>query len=307
MATTTTPSTTPPVSAGGSPRTLAAPAGSWFDGPLRILPYVVLVLFTLPIVLLYAWLAYSSFFPRTEGLWPVGDFTLENWRFLWAPETVEQLANKPPVIPLTINTLVFSLATAAVVLLVSSMAGYALSRLHFPGRRTFLGSVLLLHSFPVVTLLIAVFMVLRQLGLYDRLLGVILVKAAFELPLGIWIMKGFFDTIPWELEMAALVDGAGRFTTWWRVVMPLVRPGLLALGLLAFVSGWNEFFLPFVFMPSGSQATLSQLVRALLGEGRFVDYGVLTAVGLYYVAPVLLLFLFAQDQLMRIYGGGVKG
>ncbi len=272
-----------------------------------LIPYVVLILFTLPIVVLYAWLTYSSFFPRMEGLRPVGGFTLENWRFLWAPEAVEQLRNKPPIIPLTINTLLFATSTALVVLLVSSMAGYALSRLNFPGRRTFLGGVLLLHAFPAVTLLIATFVVLRQLGLYDTLLGVILVKAAFELPLGIWIMKGFFDTVPWELEMAALVDGAGRITTWWRVVMPLVRPGLLALGLLAFVTGWNEFLLPFIFMPSGTQATLSQLVRALLGEGRFVDYGLLTAVGLYYVAPVLLLFLFAQEHLMKIYGGGVKG
>jgi inositol-phosphate transport system permease protein len=276
-------------------------------GVSSALPYAVLVIFTLPILILYCWLAFSSFFTRMEGLRPAGAFTLENWRFLWAPETVEQLANKPPIIPLTINTLVFSLATTAVVLLVSSMAGYALSRLHFPGRRAFLGSVLLLHSFPSVTLLIATFIVLRQIGLYDRLLGVILVKAAFEIPLGIWIMKGFFDTVPWELEMAALVDGAGRITTWWRIVMPLVRPGLLALGLLAFVSGWNEFLLPFVFMPSGSQATLSLLVRALLGEGRFVDYGLLTAVGLYYVLPIMILFLFAQDHLMKVYGGGVKG
>ena len=272
-----------------------------------LVPYVVLILFTLPIVVLYAWLTYSSFFPRMEGLRPVGGFTLENWRFLWAPETVEQLRNKPPIIPLTINTFLFAISSALVVLLVSSMAGYALSRLNFPGRRTILGGVLLLHAFPSVTLLIATFIVLRQLGLYDTLLGVILVKAAFELPLGIWLMKGFFDTVPWELEMAALVDGAGRITTWWRIVMPLVRPGLLALGLLAFVTGWNEFLLPFVFMPSGTQATLSQLVRALLGEGRFVDYGLLTAVGLYYVAPVLLLFLFAQEHLMKIYGGGVKG
>ena len=272
-----------------------------------LVPYVVLALFTLPIVVLYAWLTYSSFFPRMEGLRPVGGFTLENWRFLWAPETVEQLRNKPPIIPLTINTLLFAASTAIVVLLISSMAGYALSRLNFPGRRTFLGGVLLLHAFPSVTLLIATFIVLRQLGLYDNLLGVILVKAAFELPLGIWLMKGFFDTVPWELEMAALVDGAGRITTWWRIVMPQVRPGLLALGLLAFVTGWNEFLLPFIFMPSGTQATLSQLVRSLLGEGRFVDYGLLTAVGLYYVAPVLLLFLFAQEHLMRIYGGGVKG
>jgi inositol-phosphate transport system permease protein len=292
-----------------SPTRLSGPTNraAWSQGLARVVPYVVLLFFTLPILVLYAWLAFSSFFTRMEGLWPAGPFTLENWRFLWAPETVEALNNKPPIIPLTINTLVFSLATAAVVLLISSMAGYALSRLNFPGRRTLLGSVLLLHSFPSVTLLIATFIVVRQLGLYDQLLGVILVKAAFELPLGIWIMKGFFDTIPWELEMAALVDGAGRITTWWRIVMPLVRPGLLALGLLAFVSGWNEFLLPFIFMPSGSQATLSMLVRALLGEGRFVDYGLLTAVGLYYVLPVMLLFLFAQDQLMKIYGGGVKG
>ena len=271
------------------------------------IPYAVLLAFTLPILILYGWLLYGSFFPRIEGLRPVGAFTLENWRFLWAPETVEALRFKAPIIPLTINTFVFALSTSLVVLFVSSMAGYALSRIRFPGRRTFLAGVLLLHSFPSVTLLIATFLVLRQLRLYDQLLGVILVKTAFELPFGVWIMKGFFDTVPWDLEMAALVDGAGRLRTWWRVVMPLVKPGLLALGLLSFVSGWNEFLLPFVFMPSGTQQTLSVVLRAILNEGRFVDYGLLTAVGLYYVAPILLLFFFAQDRLMKIYAGGVKG
>jgi inositol-phosphate transport system permease protein len=271
-----------------------------------LLPGVALLLASLPILVLFGWLIYSSFFPRVEGLRPVGDFTFDNWRFLWAPETVPQLGGRS-VIPLTLNTLVFAGAVALIVVLLSSMAGYALSRLSFPGRRTFLAGVLLLHSFPSVTLLIATFIVLRALGLYDKLIGVILVKAAFELPFGVWIMKGFFDTIPWDLEMAALVDGAGRVGTWWRVMLPLVRPGLLALGLLSFVQGWNEFLLPFVFMPSGSQETLSTLVRSILGEGRFVDYGVLTAVGLYYVLPILILFFVAQDRLMRIYGGGLKG
>jgi len=285
--------------------TLPAPRAPF--RPQVLIPYAVLVLATLPILVLYVWLTYSSFFPGVEGLRPVGDLTLENWRFLWDPGSVVQLRNKPAIIPLTINTFLFAISTAVVVVLISSMAGYALSRLPFPGRRMFLGGVLLLHSFPSVTLLIATFIVLRQLGLYDRLLGVILVKAAFELPFGIWIMKGFFDTVPWELEMAALVDGASRLRTWWSVVMPLVKPGLLALGILTFVQGWNEFILPFVFMPSGSSQTLSTFVRAILGEGRFVDYGLLTAVGLYYVAPVLVLFVVAQDQLMRVYAGGVKG
>ncbi|MGH2499824.1 MAG: carbohydrate ABC transporter permease [Candidatus Limnocylindria bacterium] len=274
---------------------------------LGMAPYAILAVATLPILVLYVWLLYSSVFPRVEGLTPIGGLTLENWRFLWDPLAVPQMRNRPAIIPLTINTFIFAAATSLVVILVSSMAGYALSRLKFRGRRMFLGGILLLHSFPSVTLLIAIFVVLRSLGLYDRLLGVILVKAAFELPFGIWIMKGFFDTIPWDLEMSALVDGAGRLRTWWQVMLPLVKPGLLALGILSFVQGWNEFLLPFVFMPSGTQQTLSTLVRGILGEGRFVDYGLLTAVGLYYVAPVLVLFAVAQEQLMRIYAGGVKG
>jgi inositol-phosphate transport system permease protein len=281
------------------------PSGGRFS-ILGLVPYVVLALVSLPLIILFGWLIYSSFFPRVEGLVPIGGFTLDNWRFLWNPNSVEQLAGRS-IWALTFNTFVFAIAVSLMVVLISSMAGYALSRLAFPGRRTFLSGVLLLHSFPSVTLLIATFIVLRSIGLFDQLVGVILVKAAFEIPFGVWIMKGFFDTVPWELEMAALVDGAGRVKTWWRVMMPLVKPGILALGLLSFVTGWNEFLLPFVFMPSGSQETLSTLVRSILGEGRFVDYGLLTAVGLYYVAPILVVFFFAQDRLMRIYGGGVKG
>jgi inositol-phosphate transport system permease protein len=271
------------------------------------LPYVVLALATLPILVLYVWLFYSSFFPRIEGFTPIGGFTVENWRFLWDPQSVPQMRNRPPILPLTVNTFLFAAATSLLGLLISSMAGYALSRLRFRGRRMFLGGILLLHSFPSVTLLIALFVVLRALGLYDKLIGVILVQSALSLPFGVWIMKGFFDNIPWDLEMSALVDGAGRLRTWWRIMLPLVKPGLLALGILLFVEGWNQFLLPFVFMPSGSQQTLSTLVRGILGEGRFVDYGLLSAVGLYYILPVLVLFVLAQEQLMRIYAGGVKG
>jgi len=281
------------------------PSGGRFS-VLGLVPYLVLAVVSLPLMILFGWLLYSSFFPRVEGLVPIGDFSFDNWRFLWSPNSVPQLAGRS-IWALTFNTFIFAISVALTVVLISSMAGYALSRLAFPGRRTFLSGVLILHSFPSVTLLIATFIVLRSIGLFDQLLGVILVKAAFEIPFGVWIMKGFFDTVPWELEMAALVDGAGRVRTWWRVLMPLVKPGILALGLLSFVTGWNEFLLPFVFMPSGSQETLSTLVRSILGEGRFVDYGLLTAVGLYYVAPILVLFVLAQDRLMRIYGGGVKG
>ncbi|TMB79150.1 MAG: carbohydrate ABC transporter permease [Chloroflexi bacterium] len=289
---------------------MAAAVAERAPGTLRwssLVPYAVLALWTLPIIVLYVWLFYSSFFPRIEGFRPIGGFTFDNWRFLWDPQSVPQMRNRPAILPLTLNTFIFAATTSAVGLLISSMAGYAFSRLRFKGRRLMLGGVLLLHSFPSVTLLIALFIVLRTLGLYDKFVGVILVQTAFALPFGIWIMKGFFDNVPWDLEMSALVDGAGRFRTWLRIMLPLVKPGLLALAVLLFVEGWNQFLLPFVFMPSGSQQTLSTLVKGILGEGRFVDYGLLTAVGLYYIAPVLILFVLAQDQLMRIYAGGVKG
>ncbi len=289
---------------------MAAAVAERAPGTLRwssLVPYAVLALWTLPIIVLYVWLFYSSFFPRIEGFRPIGAFTFDNWRFLWDPQSVPQMRNRPAILPLTLNTFIFAATTSAVGLLISSMAGYAFSRLRFKGRRLMLGGVLLLHSFPSVTLLIALFIVLRTLGLYDKFVGVILVQTAFALPFGIWIMKGFFDNVPWDLEMSALVDGAGRFRTWLRIMLPLVKPGLLALAVLLFVEGWNQFLLPFVFMPSGSQQTLSTLVKGILGEGRFVDYGLLTAVGLYYIAPVLILFVLAQDQLMRIYAGGVKG
>lgn len=166
---------------------------------------------------------------------------------------------------------------------------------------------IVLHAFPSVTLLIAIFFVLRTLGLYDRLLGVILVKVALELPLGIWLMKGFFDTVSWDVEMAALVDGCSRFRIWLRIMLPLIKPGIAALAIFAFISGWNEFLLPYIFLPTSTNQTLSVFLQGLSGDIGRVDYGLLTAVGLFYALPTLLFFIFTQRYLLRIYSGGVKG
>ena len=152
-------------------------------------------------------------------------FTLKHWDFLWAT-----LPGRPNIWRVALNTLIFAAASSAIVLSVSSTAGYVLSRLNVPFRGFFLAGVMVLHAFPSVTLIIAIFLVLQMVGLYNSLAGVILVKAALDLPLGIWIMKGFYDTVPWEIEMAGIQDGASRFTVWRRLVLPQVRPALLALG-----------------------------------------------------------------------------
>ena len=267
----------------------------------QLLIIAIIVLICLPLIVMYIWLLESAFAKQTYGIVPSG-FTLANWRFFW-----EGFKNMPSIWRITLNTLIFAVVVMVLEVLIASLTGYALSRMKFPGRRIFLSLTLVLHAFPAVTLLIAIFYVLLMLGLYDRLLGVILVKAALELPLGIWIMKGFFDNISWDMEMSALIDGCSRLRTWWEVLLPNIRPGIAALAIFAFLSGWSEFLLPFIYTTSFDNFTLSVLLKRLVGDFRFVDYGLLTAVGLYYMLPVLLFFIFTQEYLLNIYAGGTKG
>jgi inositol-phosphate transport system permease protein len=167
--------------------------------------------------------------------------------------------------------------------------------------------VLLLHSFPSVTLIISIFLMLRMIGLYDTLIGVILVKAALELPFGIWIMKGFYDTVPWEIEMAGLQDGANRFQVWHKLVLPQIMPGVAALAIFSFMAGWSEFVLPLILAPSSDTQLLSVYLASLMIDDYLSDFGLFKAVGLFYIIPVMIFYFFTQDKLMNIYGGGTKG
>jgi inositol-phosphate transport system permease protein len=262
----------------------------------------LLLLLSLPILAGYAWLLVSSFNQRVHGLVPVGGWSLDNWHFLW-----ERVGRRPPIWTVMINTLLLAGGVAVLVVSVSSMAAYAISRLHFPGRGVMLGLVLVLHAFPAVSLLIASYFVLVKLGLFDTLLGVILVMAAFLMPLGVWLLKGFFDGLSWEMEMAALVDGASRWTIFFRLALPLVAPGLFALATFSFLVAWGEFILPYTFIVSGRTWTFSIYLQSLIGDTEMANYGRLGAVGLFYMLPAVAVFLLGQRYLLTMYSGGSKG
>ena len=166
---------------------------------------------------------------------------------------------------------------------------------------------MVLHAFPTVTLLIAIFLILQMVGLYNTLTGVILVKASLELPFGIWIMKGFYDTVPWEIEMAGIQDGASRFQVWIQLVLPQVKPGIFSLGIFSFLAGWSEFILPLVLAPSNDVQVLSVYLSSLIFDETNFDMGLFKSIGLFYVIPVIILFLFFQNKLMNIYSGGTQG
>jgi inositol-phosphate transport system permease protein len=267
------------------------------------LPVIALLtLLSLPLVVMYAYLFIDTISNSEGGSLVPSEFTLEHWRFLW-----ETRPGKPNIWLVTLNTVIFTCSITAVTLTVSSMAGYVLSRLNVPARGFFLAGVMVLHAFPSVTLIIAIFIVLQYLGLYNSLIGVILVKAAIDLPLGIWLMKGFYDTVPWEIEMAGVVDGASRFTVWRRLVLPQIKPAVMALGLFSFLSGWSEFILPQVLAPGARVQVLSVYLAGLIADDNNFDFGTFKAVGVFYVVPVLILYAFFQKHLMNIYGGGTKG
>jgi inositol-phosphate transport system permease protein len=269
----------------------------------RVWPVVLaLSIVSAPLVLMYVYLFVDTLTNTTPGSLIPHEFTLKHWAFLWTT-----LSGRPNIWRVALNTLVFATASSAIVLSVSSTAGYVLSRLNVPFRGFFLAGVMVLHAFPSVTLIVAIFLVLQMVGLYNSLAGVILVKAALDLPLGIWIMKGFYDTVPWEIEMAGIQDGASRFTVWRRLVLPQVRPALLALGLFAFLSGWSEYILPQVLSPGNQVQVLSVYLAGLIADDNNFDMALFKSVGVFYVIPVAVLFLFFQKHLMNIYGGGTKG
>ncbi len=269
-------------------------------------PYIALGLSVIPILVGYAWLLLATFTRRTEGLKPVGGFTLENWDFLDDSEI--WLATR--------NSFIVAMLTVIIVTSVSASCGYALSRISFPGRRVLLSGTMMLHAFRPEMLIVGTFQVLlfaggvpligQYIG-FNTMGGVALTLVTIELPLGIWLMKGFMDGISWEVERAALIDGASRFRVFWQILFPQVRPGLAAIGILMFIQGWNAYLIPQTFTIGTKVTTLSVFLNQFSGDTSFQSWNRVAALGMFQLVPVLIFFLFTQQRLMQALGSGVKG
>lgn len=278
----------------------------------RRFAYGFLILSITPILIGYTWLVIATISTRTEGLLPrnaqggIGGFTLRNWDFV----TDSAIWNA------MLNSLLIAVAMVIGVGIASTAGGYALSRMKFAGRKGFLSMTLVLHAFKAEMLLIAIFFVLRFLGDipiignyigFNTVGGVALVMIALELPLGIWLMKGFFDNLPWDMERAALIDGASRFRVWWQIMLPQVRPGLAALSLFTFIAGWNAYLVPFTFTVGTKVANMPVFLNQLISDTAPTNWNAVAAVGLFQMIPLLIFFIFTQELLLNIYAGGSKG
>ena len=260
----------------------------------------------------YAWVIIATFSYRTEGLKPVdadgnfGGFTLENWSFL----------SDPVVWGATLNSFAIAIVMVIGVGLVSTLMGYALSRMNFGGRKGLLGMIIVLQAFRAEMLLIAIFQVLvfiAGIPLFGGVIGfntvggVALVMVALQLPLGIWLMKGFFDNISWDMERAALIDGASRFRVWWEIIIPLIKPGIAALAIFSFITGWSNYLIAATFTIGTKVSTLPVFLNQFSGDTSLASWNTVAALGLFTMIPVMIFFIFTQESLLSIYGGGSKG
>jgi len=205
------------------------------------------------------------------------------------------------------NSLIVSLATAAVGLALSTIAAYALSRWDFPGKDRSMSAFLVTQMFPGVVMLIPLYILLSKLGMLNQLGGLVLVYATTSVPFSVWTLKGYFDTIPRELEEAALLDGCTRMQTFFWVILPLARPALAVTGLFSFMTAWNEFILAATLMTNEQSYTLPVVLQSYVGDfdaawGHFAAGAILVSL------PVMLLFFLLQKQLVEgLTAGGVKG
>jgi multiple sugar transport system permease protein len=204
------------------------------------------------------------------------------------------------------NSLIVSTLTTVLSVLVAVPAAYAFSRFSFPGRNFLFFSVLLRNMFPAVIFLVPLFILMRFLGLVNTHGALVLTYMTFGLPLAIWLLKGFYDNIPIQLEQAARIDGATRFQAFVLVVMPLSVPGIIATAIYSFIGAWNEYIYAYTFISRNDQLTLPVGVQRFFSE-HTTDFPGLMAASFIMSVPVVILFLVLQKFFVRaLTEGAVK-
>ena len=206
------------------------------------------------------------------------------------------------------NSLLVTIVTVVLASVVSLLAAVAVARFKFRFRASFLIMLLIVQMLPAQALVIPLFIDFRGLGLLDSLFGLILIYSAQALPLSIWLLRNFVAAVPKDLEEAAAIDGAGPVRVFWRILFPLVAPGLVATSIFSFITAWNEFIFALTFLGTDQgKYTLPIYVQYFFGRGS-ADWGGIMAASTLYTIPVMVFFLFVQRRMVGgLVAGAVKG
>lgn len=268
-----------------------------------ILTYAVLVTMTVFCLGPIFWMLLTSVKNETDIVtshmqYIPRSITFGNYRAIWTQ------SNFPVLIT---NSLIVTAITVAICVSTGTLAAYAFSRSSFKGREKLMIGYLLVRMFPAVMVIIPLFVVMRTVGLVDSRFGLALAYTSFLLPLFVWMLKGFFDAAPKELESAARVDGSTRLGAMVRIILPLTRNGLIASSVFIAIAAWNEFI--FALMLTTGQGSRTWPVGLQLMVGEFqLPWGVLAAGGILSILPVVILFAIVQRAMVQgLTAGAVKG
>ncbi|MEU0563151.1 ABC transporter permease subunit [Dactylosporangium sp. NPDC006015] len=249
------------------------------------------------------WIAVTAFKSEDQIVMHNSDL----WPTPWTLQQFGDLFTNQPFGRWYLNTVLVSLTSTVAALLCAALAGYALARLRFRGAQSFTVTVLLTYVMPGALLFIPLYQLLIGVRLNDSLWSLVLTYPTFTLPFATWLLTGYFSSIPTELEEAALVDGCTRLQAFRRVMLPLAKPGLLAVGLFTLTNAWNEFLFAFVFLTKDEYKTLPVGMQAMI-TGDVVPQGQLAAASLLVSIPVVLMYAFGQRFLTEgLTAGAVKG
>ncbi|WP_116953467.1 carbohydrate ABC transporter permease [Jiangella endophytica] len=262
---------------------------------LRItLPLVVFLVLTL---VPFYWMILYAFRPRgSNSLLPV-PFTLDNFVYVWNTVGYDVYFR---------NSVIVALISMALTTVVSVAGGYAIARYRFAGRPALMVALLCTQFIPGAMLLIPLYSIFNSLGLVNNLWSLIIANVVFELPLTVILMSSFIQKIPFELEEAAMVDGCSRLRGFLAVILPQLRPALVAIGSFTFIGAWNSFLFALMFLSTQELFTIPVGLSYTVGEDS-INYGVMAAGGLVAAVPVVVIFGFIQKFLVQGISGAVKG
>jgi multiple sugar transport system permease protein len=266
--------------------------------------YVTLTVLALFCTVPFLWLFFAAFDAHaTPYLQFPSQLTFQNIVHMFTESGAWQLL---------LNSMIMAGGAVIVVTFTCTLAGYSLSRLRFPGKRALMLGILLCRLVPPTATIVPLFSLFlfldRFVQMTDSYQGMILVLAGYQVPLVLWILKEFFDTVPITLEEAAWIDGANRFTSAWRIVFPLALPGVAAAALFAFIGAWSEFLIPLILISSPDKEPLSIGIFRAYQNNYIVDWGQFAGLSLLYMLPAVVFFLIARRFLIRsVLAGSMAG
>ena len=278
----------------------------------RAAVYALLAIIALWLVGPFVWLFVTSVsYQRNLLARPLAfvppEVTLDNYRMVLGMIRFHAEGQAAKILPSMLNSLIVAAAVTIVNLIIGTTAGYAYARFRVPLKTFSLFALLFTRMLPTVVLIPAYFLLFKALGLQNTLTGLVLAYCSFTLPFTVWIMKAYFETIPTDLDKSALVDGCNRLQAYYRVVLPVSGPGLVASGAFTFMLCWNEFIVAQILNTKLGTTTLPPVIAGMNGQIN-IDYSVIAASGFLAALPAVLLVLGFQKYMVQgLTAGSVKG